>query len=590
MALTPAQLQHLNDIINTVGIDKIINYINNGMITLDDIPKLDEERREAIRARLAASPNAVEQQEWSEVNSNKNEPLESRKTRLTNYINRWKAINPPQNHVGEAEVMLAEIYKTIEADQWNNIDPLDVNSLYFYLEKFPYTSHKAELDDMIWGCIETLNQQDVLQRYLAAFPEGNHSAAARSILDNYKEWEEVESCEDIFRVYEFMIKHENDAFRSRAHSRFDTLKRRELDDMKTRGTLYSIDRLSKMIKSDIVTKDELIYYKICTQKVLDTLQQYDYIKRGLPDIATEMSKCQLQNSPDRTDVYLFGIPSTGKSCILMGLMGARQMNVNYVRNGGPYAAALKQYLDVGITIPRTETAVVATLMSTIYGDNNTTNEINLVEMAGEDFAFKLADNPDSKVALGDMGEGVPELLSNTNRKAFFLIVDPTTTTVRISRNIKVLDENGNFVGYRTQEGVVSQPITLAKMVDILSDPENEEIMKRVDALHIIVTKADEFGDNRPDRLNGAFSTFMATYGHIVMPLVELCKKYDINQATGGVPMVYAFSLGKFYVGGIYEYDPSDANMLVKVMQANSVATKKENLWNKIQKFMNKPII
>ena len=123
------------------------------------------------------------------------------------------------------------------------------------------------------------------------------------------------------------------------------------------------------------------------------------------------------------------------------------------------------------------------------------------------------------------------------------------------------------------------------MVDLLCLPENAHILDKVDFIHIIVTKADVYGDGA-DREEKAMERFMQHHRNIVQPLTDLCLKHGINVATKGVPKLYTFSLGSFYVGGIYKYNPVDADKLVGVLKENTESVKPSGFWGGLKKLFN----
>lgn len=53
--------------------------------------------------------------------------------------------------------------------------------------------------------------------------------------------------------------------------------------------------------------------------------------------------------------------------------------------------------------------------------------------------------------------------------------------------------------------------------------------------------------------------------NIVPPLIEVCRDYNINSNSDYRPKLFTFSLGKLYVGGLYEYDPIDSELLVRTI-------------------------
>lgn len=101
-----------------------------------------------------------------------------------------------------------------------------------------------------------------------------------------------------------------------------------------------------------------------------------------------------------------------------------------------------------------------------------------------------------------------------------------------------------------------------------------------------MTKADVLG-NEVEREDKALSIFNNKYGgDILNPLIDLCKEYSINTNTRFCPKLYTFSLGTFYVGGLYEYEPTDSNKLVKAIQNSTCEIKNRTWWDKFKDILN----
>ena len=50
--------------------------------------------------------------------------------------------------------------------------------------------------------------------------------------------------------------------------------------------------------------------------------------------------------------------------------------------------------------------------------------------------------------------------------------------------------------------------------------------------------------------------------------------------------LYTFSLGKFYVGGLYEYDCTDSDRLVTAITNSTIGTKEKTFWVKFKELVN----
>lgn len=611
MELTTEQLNQLNLRCPRMPIRQLLQYIDTyANVSLDNLTELPDERRSELKELLKDRPNQQEQQEWNLILPQMARMDDSFKLMLESYVNNWEFSQPKDNHVAEAQTKIQEIinYQRIiaaereEAD-WNHIwevnDAGSTRLLLEHLRKYPSTTHLDEIDEGVWNnVLLSTNKIKSAQEYEDKFPKGLHIDEVSKLKSEYLKWTEIKNT-NLYAVKEYISENPHSAYLLEAKILLADLKNKEIEKMREQGSTYSIDELFTLLEKGIFTEAELCDENVITVDALQILADLTTVKDNLPDINTEIAKCQNVCAPNRTDVFLFGIPSTGKSCILMGLIGSSAIDISYVRAGGPYAAGLQQYLDAGFTIGQTPVDFVATLEASI-SDVGSTHYINLVEMAGEDFAFKIADNEDGKVSFEDMGAGATQLLCNNNRKVFFLIVDPTASVVAFNHLVPrkdtegnyIINENGN-VSYEKRRFNVNQRITMKKMVDLLSLPENSSILKKVDSIHVIVTKADVFGQGI-DREDKAYERFMNRHKNIIEPLTKLCRENGINATnnpkTNGVPRLYTFSLGNFYVGGIYQYDSTDADKLIEVMKGNTEIIKDRTFLGKLRDFFTKPII
>ena len=127
---------------------------------------------------------------------------------------------------------------------------------------------------------------------------------------------------------------------------------------------------------------------------------------------------------------------------------------------------------------------------------------------------------------------------------------------------------------------------MQNIVNFFQDPANSDIMKKVDSIHIIVTKADTLGEllQREDK---ALEVFKKNYGdNIVGPLIKICRDYNINSNSNYRPKLFTFSLGTFYVGGLYEYEQTDSDKLVTAIMNATGGEKQKTFWDKIKDVLN----
>ena len=599
MALTDLQRKKLIEGINSISINSIIKYIQIGDITLDDVPHISAERKQYIIDQLNSMPNPVEQQEWQAIEMMLIQPSTELVQKLSSYIARWDAGRPAGNHVELAKQKLPEIESQIKLEaeraeqaEWDAVDPFSTTDLWGYLSKYPNTIHKSEIDDSLWGLVNQESVQDI-QNYITMLPQGIHVREAQLILNAIVEWNNVKLTNDIFCVNDYIRNNPNTPFKNQAQVQLMGLKQQEIGMMRTNPNSYEVNRLLRLINDGIFSDHELINAKVMTETVLETLRNHD-INADLPDIRQAIENSRAECKDGYTDVFFFGVPSTGKTCVLMGMSRSNSLHINLASGGGDYAAALQQYTDVGVTVPRTPGTFVTTLEATISSvsdQGGAVHKINLVEMSGEEFAFDIANNPDRIFTFEQMGSGATQLLKNDNRKVFFLIIDPTANVVRINREIVVQDgfdeDTGEPITHTDlQYCVVNQRTLIQKMVDLFTDPGNAKIMKKVDSIHIIMTKSDTLG-NPVEREEKALNIFQQKFsGDILKPLIDLCEEYNINSRTNFHPNLYTFSLGTFYVGGLYEYEQTDSDRLVVAIKNSTQSVKKKSWWDRLKETVN----
>ena len=568
MALTDLQRKKLIDDINRLNLNVILKYFLSGDISLSDVPHISDDRRKYIEEHLPSPA----QMDWEALQASLSEVSVSTLQKLEDYIRKYEGTRPNGNHVDEAIAKRKDIMDALQREalakeeaDWNAVDPFSMTSLIGHLNKYPMSAHHDEIDENVWNITDKENVQQ-LQDYKVLFPKGKYVGEANARLNAIVEWNRVRDSDDIIVVFNYIHNNPKSPYKNEAELLFMKLKQREIDIMRHEPNRYEVSRLQDLVKLGIFTEHDLISKGVMTENVWNTLNSID-VKKDLPDIYEAMQHSEAECPEGFTDVYFFGIPSTGKTCVLMGLSCTSSLQVNLASSGAPYVEALRQYTDYGMTVPHTPGDFVTTLKATISekkDDMVIKHNVNLVEMSGEEFAFGITNNEAREFSFEEMGTGVTELLRNDNRKVFFLIIDPTTNIVRFNREYDEYDEQTGEKIHKLKYAVVNQKILMQKIVNIFQDPANSDIMKKVDSIHIIVTKADTLGEplQRDDK---ALEVFNKNYGmNIVPPLVDVCRDYNINSNSNYRPKLFTFSLGTFYVGGLYEYEETDSDKLVNL--------------------------
>ena len=363
------------------------------------------------------------------------------------------------------------------------------------------------------------------------------------------------------------------------------LKKAEIAKMEENPSAYGRLRLFGLINIKIISVDELVKRGLTTYEAFSKAQNRNKFIENNPIVVT-YKESELLDQDDITDVYLFGVPSTGKTCVLMGLLGSDLYDWNNAIAAGDYGDILSAYRDNHILPGHTLNEQFFCIHGKATDSNGKKHLINLIELAGEQFLDKIAMNPDKELSLKDMDAIAAESFRNKNRKIFFIVIDPTVNVIEHVKKIKRIDDNGNeIIDNITYE--VPQKTVIQKIASILSDPANAEMMKQVDALHFIATKWDVM-----EHANRDVQECKATYSQSMKKVFELCqpKAAHVNEATSFKPKLYTFSLGKFHVGGTFDYDSSDSDKLMNVITENTLAIRDYSFLEKlVDKVLNQKI-
>ena len=589
MPLTDLQRKKLIDDINRLNINVVLKYFLSGDLSLSDIPHITDDRRKYIEDYLPASA----QKDWDALQASLSEVSESTLHKLEAYIRKYEGTRPDGNHVDEAIAKRNEIKDALRRDalateetEWKAVDPFSMMSLIGHLNKYPMSIHHDEIDDKVWNIIDKESEQQ-LQDYKVLFPKGKYIEKATAMLEVLDEWMIVRDSGDISFVFQYIRKRPESPYIDKAYCLLMDLKLQEICRMRHEPNRYDVSRLLYLVQLGIFTVDELISEGVMTENVWHTLNNID-VKNDLPDIYEAMQDSKVECQDGCIDVYLWGLPSTGKTCILQGLLSSSSLLLDLTSSGGSYAEALRQYTDYGMASPRTLDDSVTTLKTTIITDGHTPIKynVNFVEMSGHHILDMVEDN--SEHSKEENNSDIANLLHNDNRKVFFLIIDPTINNIKLNREYDEYDEQTGEKIHRLKYVVFNQKIFMQQIVNIFQDPANSDILRKVDSIHIIITKADTFGE-RLQRGEKALDYFNDHYGiNVTQPLVDLCEKYHINCNSNFRPKLFTFSLGKFYVGGLYEYDPIDSELLINTITAFEPPYRKKTFWSRlIEKIINK---
>ena len=278
-----------------------------------------------------------------------------------------------------------------------------------------------------------------------------------------------------------------------------------------------------------------------------------------------------------TDVYFFGVPGCGKSCVLAGIIyqGLKDGKIfphTEQTVGLRYFIELKNCIEMKYVAPPTNSTTVNYSSFTLHGKTN--HNISVIEMAGEFFnrthekmigySIPTYDNETSLVEndLQKTNNGVDKTigafgyLKNDNRKSIFFVIE-------------------YYDLHHRSKYVIDQQVP-DKVMTTLDLLRRDGTLNRTDSVQIIITKSDKMPDG-VDRNEHAREFLTSDYLSFMNELTRCCKKFGINNARGCRPIVHPFSLGRVMLGKTFVFDPRDSIALVESL-LHLTSSEREKPW------------
>lgn len=393
----------------------------------------------------------------------------------------------------------------------------------------------------------------------------------------------------------------------------ERLRRFMLEDMKNKPTRYSREEMIWLIKGKndardqippVFTTEEIVGSGVMPLAYMNYIETHPTVHDDRdPGEAKLIVETNFDSAPNNTDVYFWGVPGSGKSTVLAGLLNVGQVGSLHlqiltqgVHAGYPYAQLLKNYLNNKLFPARTRTRnaqgnpfadpandnqdngiddkFIQIIDAKLEVGDGSEHLLSIIEMPGErTLDFAAAPVKDIKKLDELLGSGTRQLFMNANRKVFFFVIDPNS---RKQFNI-------NYRGTIVQ---VDQAGVLDALVQFLKDVPG--LAEKVDAVHVILSKSDML--ENPNDLECIGNTVLDGYRNVITVLGRLCDaaRGNINAQCGHRPHLFTFSLGKVYPGNMNQYKKDDAIKILKVIAANtwSVASKPTK-WDSVVEWMNK---
>lgn len=413
-----------------------------------------------------------------------------------------------------------------------------------------------------WKALDK-NDIDALNDFVASNPDSVHAAEATQrindlLLDSIMDYDIdtlIDKIKQILNEAGTSASYKNDnianEIKSYIKKRYAT-KAQFLDKLREDCNLLNASAVKHLIDEHIITIADLSGIGIGKQ----------FIKAMLTGLQTD--SYTYTRSLDRihkqsTEVYFWGIPSSGKSCALGAILSvagsgkvAKVMDADTASQGYGYMTYLTSHFpqngEVGTLLGGTPIDAFYEMGFDLTDESNRTHPITCIDMAGELMRCMYKSNanmPLSDTDLNMLDTMTKVLIDNrsTNRKIHFFVIEYG-------------GEDRIFDGYH-QDVYLNGALSYIKDTGIFK--------KETDAIFIMVTKVDKMKHVTRDAITQYVKD---NYEGFYNGLNKICEDNEIN---GKKVEIVAFSLGKVCFQSYCKFDTKPAENVVDIMLKHSAS-------------------
>lgn len=377
---------------------------------------------------------------------------------------------------------------------------------------------EEDKDLTAWRKAQQLNNKESYERYLSEYPSGIHTRQAEDAL------KAIIDREDTIRAGRQKI----------------------IDKLRKNPNAYSSETIRKYLKEGAIYRQSLVEADI-PHSIIERLDEY-YTPPTL-----ELGETPESIPEGYTEVYFWGIPSSGKTTALAAVLNTAH-NMGYLEMakgaGYSYMTQLKNVFEpkVAILPPSSPVDNTQYLPFTLKEPKEKHyRSISLIELSGEIFECFFYMNGGKPLPTEDHQKTFDTLLNflkGNNRKLHFFFVDYDQSNKMDSKE-------------KTQSDYLSAAATF------FNDTQYNIFGKTTDAVYIVITKSDLM-----PKENGSANEQLKSYlvednfTAFVNSLKAKCETHSINNKR---LLATPFSIGKVYFGEICEFNNETAKNLVHIL-------------------------
>lgn len=478
-----------------------------------------------------------------------------------------KKVKELLDHADELAWERVQNEHTIETAQWyldtfpNGAYRSQARSIKAEIEKQKEDEYIQTTTDDAWILVDK-NSSESLREFVKNFPNSNHVEEANKLINQL--------------LYDEIMGVNADTLVSQIHN-FQTDKNLTIEQKDNN----IIDAIEDYIKGNKITKNDFLVklsddHNLLSSGVVKRLiNQGIILTSDLLNLGIEKAFIQRMfkgdsaitfRTPEKldrihkqsTEIYFWGIPSSGKSCALGAILSvaasgriAKSMDPDTSSQGYGYMTKLIDLFqngEIGTLLEGTPVDSFYEMGFDLFDKENRIHPITCIDMAGELMRCMYKENAGDPMSDSDI-----EMLDTMTK----VLIDNRSTNRKM--HVFVIEYGAED---RKYEGL-PQKVYLEGAVSYIKD--TGIFKKDTDAIYIMITKADKAKNNSPSFFNQYIND---KYLGFFNGLEQICKDKEINK--GHVEKL-AFSLGDVCFQNFCKFDARPAENVVNLILQRSAS-------------------
>lgn len=478
-----------------------------------------------------------------------------------------KKVKELLDHADELAWERVQNEHTIETAQWyldtfpNGAYRSQARSIKAEIEKQKEDEYIQTTTDDAWILVDK-NSSESLREFVKNFPNSNHVEEANKLINQL--------------LYDEIMGVNADTLVSQIHN-FQTDKNLTIEQKDNN----IIDAIEDYIKGNKITKNDFLVklsddHNLLSSGVVKRLiNQGIILTSDLLNLGIEKAFIQRMfkgdsaitfRTPEKldrihkqsTEIYFWGIPSSGKSCALGAILSvaasgriAKSMDPDTSSQGYGYMTKLIDLFqngEIGTLLEGTPVDSFYEMGFDLVDKENRIHPITCIDMAGELMRCMYKENAGDPMSDSDI-----EMLDTMTK----VLIDNRSTNRKM--HVFVIEYGAED---RKYEGL-PQKVYLEGAVSYIKD--TGIFKKDTDAIYIMITKADKAKNNSPSFFNQYIND---KYLGFFNRLEQICKDNEINK--GHVEKL-AFSLGDVCFQNFCKFDARPAENVVNLILQRSAS-------------------